>query len=71
MTIEAIRPETKVSKINKESTSLSKNSILITVKVNAKAKKNKKYFKSLINSIFSGKAIHKSKSCVKVTLDKI
>jgi flagellar biosynthesis regulator FlbT len=44
----AIELETKVSKINKVLTSFSKTEILMTLKANAKAIKNKKYFKNLI-----------------------
>ena len=38
---------TKVSKINKELTSFSKTKILKTLNINAKAIKNKEYFKNL------------------------
>ena len=47
----AIKLATKVSKINKVSILLSKTKILETLKISAKATKNKKYFKNLIKFI--------------------
>jgi len=44
----AIELATKVSKINKELTSFSKTKILRTLNINAKAIKNKEYFKNFI-----------------------
>ena len=48
----AIELATKVSKINKVLTSFSKTEILMTLKANAKAIKNKKYFKNFIKFFF-------------------
>jgi hypothetical protein len=48
----AIKLATKVSKINKVSILLSKTKILETLKISAKATKNKKYFKNLIKIYF-------------------
>ena len=47
----AIKLAIKVSKINKELTSFSKTKILKTLKISAKAIKNKKNFKKLIKKI--------------------